>query len=159
MQAAGGEHRCGKRQCRGRRLPTVREERDRIDDAADQRHGKPGNGRGPDRVCKRAAAEIEARQRQPREEDEAQRDVVHDLPRRGTKLIAQPLAIAWKNVPETLPRRPPEAPSGAALAIGEIGQRLVRAGIDQLGVVEFMAADDACPAAPSGQSARSVACR
>ena len=52
------------------------------DDRADQADGKAGNRCCPDRAGKATAAKVEDRQRQPREEDKAKRDVVADLPGR-----------------------------------------------------------------------------
>ena len=87
------------------------------DHHADQR-------RGPDRLAS-LRSQNRSRQRQPREEDEAESDVVGD-PARGH---ASARAIAWKNVPLTSPRRPPERPERIAQAVGDLRQRLVRAGL------------------------------
>ena len=45
--------------------------------------------------------------------------------RRQLQVIRSALAIAWKNVPVTWPRRPPEAPSGLPWPSASVGQRLV----------------------------------
>ena len=50
--------------------------------------------------------------------------------------------MAWKNVPDTRPRRLPVSATGAALRVGDVHERLVVALGDDRGVVEFVAAHD-----------------
>ena len=50
--------------------------------------------------------------------------------------------MAWKNVPDTRPRRLPVSVNRPALRIGDIDERLVVALRDNRGVVEFVAAHD-----------------
>ena len=67
------------------------------------------------------------------------------------------LAIAWKKVPETLPRRVPRSPIGRP-AESVIRERRIVAGAKHFRVVEFMPAD-ASAAGPSGPPAFSTALR
>jgi hypothetical protein len=99
------------------------------DDCAHQPDRKAGDGGGPDRGGKGAGAKFDDGQGQPGEEHHAQRHVIDDLARRQAcvpeqaiepfeQLVASlrphapALAIAWKKVPLTWPRRKPEAPIG-----------------------------------------------
>ena len=69
------------------------------------------------------------------------------------------VAMAWKNVPVTCPRRPPAAPSGWPWPSASSANGASLPVESQAGIVELVPAQRAPPAFPSGPSARSRASR
>ena len=98
-----------------------------IDQAARQPDRDAGERGSPDRLRQRAAAKIEGGQRQPREEDEAEHDIVGDLAR-----------LSWLSPRDGVEERAADMAAPAAggservaLSVGDVGERLVGAGVDQ----------------------------
>ncbi len=110
VEAAGYGHGCSQRQRGGWSGGQAAPVGETKNQPADQRDRPAGNRRRPDRLRQAAAFKIEIRQRQTCEEGEATAGVADDC---LTESHCSALAMAWKNAPETWPRRPPKAPNGA----------------------------------------------
>ena len=126
---------------------------------ADQRDDQAGERRGPDRL--RPGVRPPKSRRGSGRRVKKTRQSAMSLQRAGAAAAAscaQPLAMAWKKVPVTLPRRPPEAPSGLPWPSARSAKRRVGAGVGHLRIVEFVAAHRRCRPRPSGPVGAQRAC-